>query len=126
MSQISRRDLGNINRLIGDATSINGSTEDIITLDLGSSAACYRFSFDIAGRDTGTGDCVGYSLDGTVKTNGTTATLVASPFTDNDEDASLLTASIGLIASGNNAVLQVTGVAGETIVYKAVGTYVRV
>lgn len=73
-----------------------------------------------------TGDGLGYSVDATVKTDGATATLVASPFTDNDEDPSLLDAEITVVASGNSAVLQVTGVTGETIAYKAVGTYVVV
>jgi len=33
------------NRLIGTATSTNGSNADIITFDLGVSAAVYRFEF---------------------------------------------------------------------------------
>ncbi len=114
------------NQLSGTATSVNGSTENLVTIPLGVAAACYRFYFQITGRDTATGDGLGYSLEGTVKTNGAAATLVASPFTDNDEDASLLTASIDLVASANNAILQVTGVVGQTIAYRAVGSYVAV
>ena len=119
-------DLSVVGSLSGTATSINGSTEDLITIPLGASAACYRFTFNIAGRDTVSGDSVGYSLEGTVKTDGATASVVATPFTDNDEDASLLTASIDLVSSVNNAILQVTGVTAKTIVYKSVGNYVVV
>lgn len=114
------------NRLHDTVTSTNGSVEDLITFDLGSDPACYRFNFIVAGRDTGTGDGVGYSVDATLKTDGATATIVAAPYTDNDEDASLLDAEITVVASGNNAVLRVTGVASQTIVYKAVGQYVVV
>jgi hypothetical protein len=119
-------DLSVVGNLSGTATSTNGSTENLITIPLGVTAACYRFTFTIAARDTGTGDGLGYSLEGTVKTDGATATLVAAPFTDNDEDASLLAASIDLVASANSAILQVTGVVGQTIAYKAVGSYVAV
>jgi hypothetical protein len=52
--------------------------------------------------------------------------MVATPFIDNDEDASLITANIDLIASGNNVILRVSSAAGTTITYKAVGTYVVV
>lgn len=113
------------NRLTGTVTSTNGSVEDLITIALGTDPACYRFNFIVTGL-AATGDGLGYSVDATVKTDGATATLVASPFTDNDEDPSLLDAEITVVASGNSAVLQVTGVTGETIAYKAVGTYVVV
>lgn len=114
------------NRLTGTATSTNGSVENLVTFALGASVATYRITFDVSGRDTVSGDGVGYTLWGTVKTNGAAASIISSPFIDNDEDASLLGADITLIASGNNAILRVTGVAGRTINYKAVGQYVVV
>ncbi len=114
------------NRLKGTATSINASTENIITFALSVTDACYRFEFLIAGRDTSTNDSVGYTMFASAKTDGTTASVVATPFTDNDEDPSLLTASVNFSASGNDVILQVIGVTGETIVYNAVGTYVMV
>lgn len=114
------------NRMTGTATSVNASVEDLITLALGASPASYRMEFKIAGRDTSTGDALGYTIFVSVKTNGAAASIVATPFIDADENASLTAASATVIASGNNAVLQVTGVASQTIQYKAVGTYVVV
>lgn len=114
------------NRLIDSVTSINGSTEDLITFDLGVNPAVYRFKFDICGRDTGTGDGVGYTVFASAKTDGASATIIATPFVDNDEDTSLLDASTNVIASGNNIILQVTGVLLQTISYKSLGSYVRV
>ncbi len=114
------------NRLIGEVESEEGSVEDLITFSLSDSAASYRFNFDVIGRETTTGATVGYSVDGTAKTDGSTASLVATPFIDNDEDASLITANIDLVVSGNDVILQVTGVVGTTITYKAVGLYVVV
>jgi hypothetical protein len=109
--------------LTGTGTTINTSTADLITLTLANTPAAYRFTFNIAGRETTTGDTVGYSVLGTVKTNGTTAYIVALPYTDNDEDDSLIEAQANLIASGNDAILRVTGVNLTTITYAAVGIY---
>ena len=115
------------NRLTGTGTSINAATSDIVTFALSvAGATSYRFNFYVVGRDTATGDTVGYSVDGTAKTTGAAASMVATPFIDNDEDASLVTADIDLIALGNNIILRATGVAGQTITYKAVGLYMVV
>ncbi len=114
------------NRLTGTGTSTNASVVNLVTFALAATASSYRFNFDVVGRDTTTGDTVGYSVDGTAKTNGATASLVATPFIDNDEDSSLITANIDLVVSGNNVILQVTGVTATTISYKTVGTYVVV
>ena len=114
------------NYLVGDATSVNASTEDLITIPMGLTGAVYRFEFQITGRDTITGDGVGYHLFASAKTNGITATVISTPFLDNDEDTSLLSASVDFVASGNNLILQVTGETGQTIIYKAIGQYVRV
>ena len=112
------------NRLAGNTTTAGAVTGNVITFGLGASVASYRFSFDVVGRDTATGDTVGYTVFGSAKTSGAAASIVATPFIDNDEDASLLAASINLIASGNNVILQVTGVAARTISFRAVGEYV--
>jgi hypothetical protein len=114
------------NRIVGSGTSTNASTVNLATFALGSSATVYRFRFDIAGRDTGSGDGVGYDLQGTVKTDGATATLISVPYLDEDEDASLLTASVTLAVTGNSVIVQVIGVSGRTINYKTVGYYVGV
>lgn len=112
------------NRLQGTAVSTNASNADIITFSLGASAAVYRFSFDVTARDTGTGDGLGYTVFASARTTGAAATVIATPFTDSDEDASLLAATISFISSGNTVILRAVGVAGQTINYTAVGTYV--
>jgi hypothetical protein len=115
------------NRLFGNATSAGTTPLNLITFALKTgSPAVYRFSFDITGRDTISGAGVGYTLDGSAKTNGTTASIVAVPFIDHDEDSALLLATIDLVVSGNSVILQLTGIGGEAIAYKAVGTYVVV
>lgn len=114
------------NRFTGTGTSTNASVVNLATLALQATAGVYRFKFEVAGRDTGTGDGVGYTVFASARTDGATATVISTPFIDNDEDASLVTASADVVASGNSVILQVTGVAGQTINYNAVGTYVVV
>ena len=117
------------NRLQGTASVTGAITGDIITFSLGSTAAVFRFDFFVVGRDTGNGQGVGYSVQATARTDNTTATLIATPFIDSDEDStapSLTGALMDLVVSGNNVILRATGVAARTISYSAVGTYVVV
>ncbi len=114
------------NRLQGTATSTNASNADMVTFSLAATPTVYRFYFDATGRDTGSGDGVGYTLYGSARTDGASATIIATPFIDTDEDASLIGASINLLASANSIVLRGIGVAGRTVNFSAVGTYVQV
>jgi hypothetical protein len=114
------------NRVRGAQSSVNGATINLIVVPLGAVPACYRFQVDIVARDIASGDGAGYTFFGTIRTDGITATGIATPFIDEDEDASLIPSLIGLATSGNNGILQVTGIAGKTIAYLAVGTYIKV
>ena len=83
----------------------------------------------MAGRDTGNGQGVGYSVQATARTTGAAATLIETPFVDSDEDSgapSLNGAFMDFVVSGNNVILRATGVTARTITYSAVGTYVVV
>ena len=116
------------NRLQGTASVTGAVTGDLITFTLdASNAKVYRFQFWVSGRDTGTGDGVGYTIDASARCDGAgTATVIGSPFQDADEDTSLSSSLMDVVASGNNIILRATGVAGQTISYSAVGSYVVV
>lgn len=114
------------NRIEGTTTTVGAVTGDVVTLDLGVTPAVYRFSVLVTGRDTTSGDGVGYTVDGSIKTNGSVATIISTPDIDADKDPSLATALISMIASGNNVIIRATGVAGITIIYKSIATYVVV
>lgn len=111
------------NRLFGTASVTGAITGNVITFALSASAAVYRFSIIVTGRDTTSGDGVGYTINGSARTNGAAATIISTADIDADEDASLSAALMSFVASGNNVIVQPTGVAGRTITYKAVGTY---
>lgn len=117
------------NRITGSASITGAITGDIMTFSLGASAAVYRFNVYIAGRDTAgasVGSGVGYTIDASAKTDGATAAIISTPDIDADEDAALSNALMSFVASGNTVIARGTGVAGETISYKAVATYVVV
>lgn len=118
------------NRVQGTATSTNASNADIFTFALDAAdPKVYRFNIDVTGRSTAgnfTGEGVGYTVLASARTDGAAATIISSPFQDNDEDSNLSGASISFIASGNNVILRAVGIAGETISYNAVGYYVEV
>lgn len=114
------------NRLRGTASVTGAVTVDLITFDLGDTPAVFRFRYEVTGRDTTSGDGVGYSGFCSVRTDGASATVIQTPFFDSDEDASLSGALIDVVASGNNMILRVTGVAGQTISYNALGEYIQV
>lgn len=115
------------NRLQGSATSTNASNADVVTFSLSGSAAVYRFEFQVTGLSTAgaaVGQGVGYTLFGSARTDGATATIIGTPMQDVDEDAALSGSAISLTTSGNNVILRLNGIAGETIDFKAVGSYV--
>lgn len=116
------------NRLHDTETVTGAVTGDIITFALSASTrSAYRFTFDVAGIDTASGDGVGYKVEATARTDGVaTATIIQVPNIDADEDVSLTAALMTVVASANNIILQATGVAGRTINYSAVGSYVVV
>lgn len=118
------------NRVYGTASVTGAVTGDIITFDLGGDAAVYRFHLHVTGRDTSSGDGVGYSLFGSIRTDGAAATVIDTAFQDADEDASLGAAQMAFVASGNNMVLRATGVTDgmddRTISYAAYGYYIVV
>lgn len=111
------------NRLQSTVTTLGATTANIITLDLGATDAVYRFSFEVVGRDESNGDAIGYTVKATFKTDGATASRIDSVYQDKDDDSALAAASIDMVASGNNAVLQVTGIAGKNISHGVVGYY---
>jgi len=102
----------------GTATTIGAVTEDIITYDLGLTPGTFQFEARVKGFESTTPAGVGYNIYGTFTTDGITATLVGDQPIFN-EDPALSTADAYFIASGNNAVLQVLGVAALTIVWSA-------
>jgi hypothetical protein len=112
------------NRLQSTGTTVGAVTADIVTFALSATPGTYKFHFEVAAFESTNPAGLGYSIEASIRTTGAAATVISTPDADEDEDAVLATADWDVIASGNNAILRVTGVAGLTINWGAVGSYV--
>jgi len=112
------------NRWTGTTTTLGAASSDIILFDMGS-AATYMFEIRLAAFEPTTPAGAGYFITGTVRTDGATGTIVNIVDAQVDEEAALVTADWNVVFSGNNFVLRVTGVAGLTLYWSAVGLYTK-
>ncbi len=115
------------NRLQGTGTTVGNTTTDLVTFSLGATPASYKFQFEVDGFDSVTPASVGYAIDASLRTDGVVSTIVGDPDADEDEDIVLQDgADWAIVASGNNVILRVTGVAGLSLSWATVGLYVKV
>ncbi len=102
------------NKVEGSGTTIEATTDDILSFPLGLVAGTYQFEARVKAYNASTPTGAGYNIYATFITDGTTATLIGQQSIFN-ETMVLEDADAYFIASGNNAVLQVLGVTGLTI-----------
>jgi hypothetical protein len=96
-----------------------------VTFALGGSARTFLFNFNVAGFESSTPASAGFNTYTTVRTDGATATIVDDTDAITHTDSALTSTKAEVIASGNNAILRVTGEAGLTVSWTTVGTYIR-
>ena len=112
------------NRLQGDETTVGLVTADVITFNLSATPGAYKMHFEVVAFNPSTPAGLGYSIEASARSDGATATIIASPDGDEDEDAVLQTdADWSVIASGNSVILRVTGVTALTLNWNAVMIY---
>ena len=101
----------------GAVETTDATPTTLISLDLGATAGVYTFDIKVAGfANVGAGAplAIGYTIVGCIRTDGATATFINQAVDSFEEGA--MSACVGtLTASGNNAIVQVTGVAAYTI-----------
>jgi len=117
------------NRLSGSVITSDATPTALITFamsptNLGSAIGVATFDIQITGYNTTDNAGVGYAIFGSVRTTGAATILIDTPDKIVNEEASQVTADANLIVSGNNVIVQVTGIALKTINWKAVGVYV--
>jgi hypothetical protein len=113
------------NRLQGDGSTVDASTDDIITLALGATPAVYNIFINGVGFNSSTPAGLGFSVTGIFRTTGAAGVEINVDNTNVNKEAALAAADVGLSVSGNNVVLTVTGVAGLNITWAASGYYVK-
>jgi len=99
----------------GTGQTVGAVTADIITLALGATPGTYALEGRVAGFESSTPAGAGFQIFATVRTDGASATLVGVPDIVGNTEAAINTALADVIVSGNNAIIQVTGVAALTI-----------
>jgi len=114
------------NRLQGAAPTAGHTTADLVTFNLGAVPGAYNFELKVIGFNASTPAASGFTVLGTMRTNGIAATLVAIPDETVVEDVAMIDCDVDMVASGNNLIIRVTGVSGLIIDWNVVATYVFV
>lgn len=115
-----------LNLINGTGTTVGLTTADIFTFAMGATPRTYKFTINVAAYETTTPAGLGYFINASVRTNGSTATVILEPDADEDEDVVLQTdADWEVVVSTNNVILRVTGVTGLTLTWVAQATYIR-
>src|SRR5665213_994366 len=108
-----------------NSLSTNSATPvAITTFDLGSTPGVYTFDIEIASFNITDTLGAGYSIFGSVRTTGAAAVLIGTPDKISNEEPLNTACDATLTVSGNNAIIQVTGIAGKNIDWRSVSTFV--
>lgn len=110
----------------GTATTVGAVNADVITFPLGAVAGTYVVTISLCAFEAGTPSGAGYGVVAGIRTTGAAGTLTGFPDYTDIEEASLVPSDVNFIASANNGILRVTGVAGLTIDWKATAQFTLV
>lgn len=112
--------------LEGTGATSGAVTDDVITVALGASARAFSFHVLVVGFESTTPAGISYEMVAGARTDGASATIIGTADVTSNEEAALSAASIDMVASGNNAIVRVTGVAALDINWRATLKYVGV
>lgn len=113
------------NRFSASTSTVGAVTSDVITFPLGATPATYFLIVHVAVFNPSGPAGAGYETYTTVRTDGSAATIIDATDSITQEDASLIATTAEFVVSANNAIFRVGGVAGLTIDWVVVGTYVK-
>jgi len=114
------------NRQEGSVTTTDATPTTLISFAAAATPVVYNFEARVAGFNTT--DIAGgaYVVIAGARTTGAAATVFISPEFTVVEEANMAASDIDIVASGNNIIVQVTGIAGKTINWSGTLTYVQV
>ena len=113
------------NRVQGTTTTAGAVTADVITFDCGATPGVFLLSVKIVAFDSVTPSGAAFKIDVAVRTDGAAATVIDSDLYPQKEVATTAS-TVTAVASGNNAIIRVLGVAGLNMNWSASGYYERV
>ena len=113
------------NRINGAVTTTNATPTSIATFALGATPGVFVFDIQIACFNVTDVNGDGYFISGSARTDGATAILCGTPDKIVNEEVAD-NADANMVVSGNNVIIQATGIAGKTHRWRTVATYVEV
>ena len=111
------------NRIQGSVTTTDATTTTIITFPL-SAAGTYALDVNVVAHNSTASLGAAYAMFVGFRSDGVTATKLNLEDKIVNEEAGMTDCNVISTASGNNALIQVIGIAANTINWNAVGTYV--
>lgn len=111
------------NSAVDTGQTIGAVTADITTIPL-TTAGTYTFEIRVAAWESTGPNSAGYAKNAVLRSNGVAATLIGDSDGFGHTDVALEDADVNIIASGNNAIVRVLGVAGLTINWGTFTVYV--
>jgi hypothetical protein len=112
------------NRTQNRIVTTDATNQTLDSFSLSASDASYCFDIEIACYNVTDDLAASYSIFGGVRSTSSVAFLIGVPDKIVNEEAGMLTCDANLVVSGNNAIIQVNGIAGKTINWNCVITYV--
>lgn len=113
------------NRVQGAVTTADATPTTIVSFTL-PAAGVYAFDYNVASFNTTDTLGAAYSVFVGIRGNGVTATKVNLEDKIVNEEAGDTNCNVSVTTSGNAVLIQGTGIAGKTVKWNAVGTYVYV
>lgn len=108
----------------GFAGTIDNSTHTIITFPLGATPGTYKFDGNVEAYDITDTASAAFSYQACARTTGAAGILVGSvSYEDAFKEAAMTAADINVTISGNNLLVQVTGIAATFIDWRAILTF---
>lgn len=105
-------------------TTTNDAVPNVsMTIPLGAVAGVYTVDVNVSAYNITDTAAAGFSLFGTVKTDGAVGTLIGVPDKIINNEVSMATTDANIVISGNNIVIEVTGIAAKVINWRSITFY---
>lgn len=115
------------NRITGTATTTDAATtQNLYTFSLGATPATYILEVKVIGYNATDALSAGYNSTRIVKTDGATATFISANPGIIAEEGAMTGVLVANGVSGNNVTLDVNGLLGKTIRWRALTNYMKV
>lgn len=111
------------NRVTGAIATANATPTTVFAFNLGATPGVYIFEGNLVAFNSTDTAGAGYTFSSAFRTDGVTATEIATEFKDVMEEAAMATADFSIAGVGNTMTLTATGIAGKTINWNALINY---